>query len=99
MIGKFEENVELPNRTGIEPGCQGSLETRECLICALVRRWSAAPRWCRCLGGAPALAGVQMPHLGLHAPGGDRVGQCRVVAFGLVGVGLSEFGHGLVEFV
>jgi hypothetical protein len=37
--------------------------------------------------------------LGLHAPGGDRVGQCGVVAFGLVGVGLGEVGHGLVELV
>ena len=37
--------------------------------------------------------------LGLHAPGGDRVGECRVIAFGLVGVGFAEFGHGLVESV
>jgi hypothetical protein len=37
--------------------------------------------------------------LGLHASGGDRVGQCRVVAFVLVGVGLGEVGHGLVELV
>ena len=35
--------------------------------------------------------------LGLHAPGGSRVGQGRMVAFGLVGVGLGEVGHGLVE--
>src|ERR1019366_5521147 len=35
--------------------------------------------------------------LGLHAPGGDRVGQCRVIAFGLAGVGFGEVGHGLVE--
>jgi hypothetical protein len=28
--------VHRSNRTGIELGCQGSLETRECLICALV---------------------------------------------------------------
>ena len=39
------------------------------------------------------------PLLGLHAPGGDRVGECRVVAFGLVGIGLAEFRHGLVEGV
>ena len=37
--------------------------------------------------------------LGLYAPGGDRVGQCGVVAFVLVGVGLGEVGHGLVEGV
>jgi hypothetical protein len=37
--------------------------------------------------------------LGLYAPGGNRVGQCRVVAFGLIGVGLAEVGHGLVELV
>ena len=37
--------------------------------------------------------------LGLHTPGGDRVGECRVVASGLVGVGFAEFGHGLVEGV
>ncbi len=36
-------------------------------------------------------------YLGLHAPGGDRVGQCRVVAFVLVGVGLAEVGHDLVS--
>jgi hypothetical protein len=33
----------------------------------------------------------------LYAPGGDRVGQCGVVAFVLVGAGLAEVGHGLVE--
>ncbi len=38
-------------------------------------------------------------HLGLHAPGGNRVGQCRVIALGLVGIGLAEVGHGLVEGV
>ena len=38
-------------------------------------------------------------HLSLHTPGGDRVGQCRVVAFVLAGVGLGEVGHGLVELV
>ena len=37
--------------------------------------------------------------LGLYASGGDRVGQCGVVAFVLVGVGLGEVGYGLVEFV
>jgi hypothetical protein len=36
-------------------------------------------------------------YLGLHAPGGDHVGQCRVVAFVLVGVGLAEVGHGLAD--
>src|SRR4029077_4377308 len=36
-------------------------------------------------------------HLGLYAPGGDRVGQCCVVAFVLVGVDLGEVGHGPVE--
>jgi hypothetical protein len=41
--------------------------------------------------------GCSDARLGLHAPGGNRVGQCRVVAFGLVGVGLGEVGHGLVE--
>jgi hypothetical protein len=37
--------------------------------------------------------------VGLDAPGGNRVSQCRVVAFGLVGIGLAEFGHGMVELV
>jgi hypothetical protein len=37
--------------------------------------------------------------LGLHTPGGDRVAQCGVVAFGLAGVGLGEVRHGLVELV
>ena len=63
------------------------------------RRWPAAPRWCQCLGGGQALARGLDAHLGLYAPGGDRVGQCGVVAFGLVGVGLGEVGHGLVELV
>ena len=38
-------------------------------------------------------------YLGLHAPGGNGAGQCGVVAFVLVGVGLAEVGHGLVEGV
>ena len=38
-------------------------------------------------------------HLGLHAPGGNRVSQCRVVAFGLVGISLAEFCDSLVELV
>ena len=33
----------------------------------------------------------------MDRPRGNRVGQCRVVAFGLVGIGLAESGHGLVE--
>jgi hypothetical protein len=48
-------------------------------------------------GRGQALATGLDAHLGVYASGGDRVGQCRVVAFGLVGVGLGEVGHGLVE--
>src|SRR6185312_13336792 len=54
--------------------------------------------------GATTLNARQVPdgsdaHLSLHAPGGNRVGQRRVVAFGLVGIALGEVGHGLVELV
>jgi hypothetical protein len=48
-------------------------------------------------GEIKALAGSLDAYLGLYAPGGNGAGQCRVVAFVLVGVGLAEVGHGLVE--
>jgi len=61
-------------------------------VAALSRAGATTPTPVRCLTG-PASSAC----LGLHAPGGNRVGQRRVVAFGLVGIGLGEVGHGLVE--
>jgi hypothetical protein len=72
-------------RLAVNPGVSVSLAGGTALMSVFGRRSGPG-------GGLDA-------HLGLHAPGGDRVGQCRVVAFGLAGVGLAEVGHGLVELV
>ena len=53
----------------------------------------------QCAGGGQTLGRNLGAHLGLHAPGGNRVGQGRMVPFGLVGVGLGEVGHSLVKRV
>ena len=72
-------------RLAVNPGVSASLAGGTALMSVFGRRSGPG-------GGLDA-------HLGLHAPGGGRVGQCRVVAFVLVGVGLAEVGHGLVELV
>ena len=70
-------------RLAVNPGVPASLGGGTALMSVLGRR--SGP------------GGDSGAHSGLDAPGGDRVGQCRVIAFGLVGVGLAEVGDGLVE--
>jgi hypothetical protein len=72
---------------------------RECLSCPLVPASLAGTALVSVLGRRSGPGRGSDARLGLYAPGGDRVGQCRVVAFDLVGVGLAEVGHGLVELV
>ena len=61
-------------------------------VAALSRAGATTPTPVRCLTGPASSA-----RLGLHAPGGNRGGLGRVVTLGLVGIGLGEAGHGLVE--
>jgi hypothetical protein len=82
-------------RLAVNPGVSASLARGTALMSVFGRRRPASVGvWAAVRPGRGSDA-----RLGLYAPGGDRVGQCRVVAFGLVGVGLAEVGHGLVELV
>jgi hypothetical protein len=78
-------------------GCTSAL-TSSCPGPRLLHAEHGQPKRCGQRGCDPQSAGWGSDaHLGFDAPGGNSVSQCRVIAFGLIGVGLAEVGYGLVE--